>query len=77
MDDVFAVLPASDAARSETLHELVANLTRYAPQWFACDGGILHNALTGETWNLADPPCDPLELAGRLVQEDLCIIQHG
>ncbi|MBN8898828.1 MAG: DUF3445 domain-containing protein, partial [Rhodospirillales bacterium] len=22
-------------------------------------------------------PCDPLELAGRLVQEDLCVIQHG
>jgi hypothetical protein len=76
-DDVFAALAASDAARSETLHELVGNLTRYAPQWFGCDGGILHNRLTDESWNLAAPPCDPLELAGRLVQEDLCIIQHG
>ena len=75
--DVFAALPASDAARAETLHELVANLTRYAPQWFGCDGGILHNRLTGESWELAAPPCDPLELAGRLVQEDLCIIQQG
>ena len=33
--------------------------------------------MTDETWNLAAPPCHPLELAGRLVQEDLCIIQTG
>lgn len=26
-------------------------------------------------WDLAEPPFDPLELAGRLVQEDLCIVQ--
>ena len=41
------------------------------------DGDTLHNALTGESWDLAALPCDPLELAGRLVQEDLCIIQQG
>ncbi len=76
-EDVFGALPISDAARAETLRELVANLTTHAPQWFSRDGDILHNALTGETWDLAAPPCDPLELAGRLVQEDLCIIQQG
>jgi dimethylamine monooxygenase subunit A len=75
--DVFGVLPRSAAARAETLHELVANLMTHAPHWFARDGDSLRNALTGETWNLAAPPCDPLELAGRLVQEDLCIIQQG
>ncbi|HEX4174140.1 MAG TPA: DUF3445 domain-containing protein, partial [Acetobacteraceae bacterium] len=75
--DVFGALPLSDAARAETLHEVVANLTTYAPQWFVRDAHALHNALTGETWDLAVPCCDPLELAGRLVQEDLCVIQHG
>ena len=75
-DDVFAALPASDAARAETLRQLVANLTDHAPQWFACIGDTLHNRLTGEAWDLAAPACDPLELAGRLVQEDLCIIQN-
>ena len=75
-EDVFGALPMSDAARAETLRELVANLTTHAPQWFSRDGDALHNALTGETWDLAAPPCDPLELAGRLVQEDLCIIQQ-
>ena len=75
--DVFAALPESDAARLETLHEIIANLTAYAPHWFARNGETVVNALTGETWDLAAPSCDPLELAGRLVQEDLCIIQHG
>jgi hypothetical protein len=75
--DVFGALQISDAARAETLREIVANLTRHVPHWFARSDDALHNALTGETWNLAAPPCDPLELAGRLVQEDLCIIQQG
>jgi hypothetical protein len=75
--DVFGALPQSDAARQETLREIVANLTSRVPQWFSRHGDTLQNVLTGETWDLAAPPCDPLELAGRLVQEDLCIIQHG
>ena len=75
--DVFGALPISDAARAETLRELVANLTLHAAQWFTRDGDTLHNGLTGETWDLATLPCDPLELAGRLVQEDLCIIQQS
>lgn len=76
-DDAFAALPCSDAARGETLRETVANLTLHAAQWFARSCDSLHNTLTGETWDLNAPPCDPLELAGRLVQEDLCIIQNA
>jgi dimethylamine monooxygenase subunit A len=75
--DVFGALPISDAARAETLREVFANLTTYFPDWFIRNGECLQNALTGENWNLADPPYDPLELAGRLVQEDLCIIQES
>jgi hypothetical protein len=76
-DDVFGALPPSDAARAEALRDIVTNLTTHVPQWFSRTGGSLHNALTGETWDLAAPLYDPLELAGRLVQEDLCIIQTG
>jgi hypothetical protein len=74
-DDVFAVLPEAEDAGREVLQRLVAYLTTQFPQWFATQGDTLTNHLTGETWNLAEPPCHPLELAGRLVQEDLCIIQ--
>jgi hypothetical protein len=74
-DDVFAVLPEGEDACREVLHRLVAYLTAQFPDWFGLDGNTLVNRLTDETWNIADPPCHPLELAGRLVQEDLCIIQ--
>ena len=74
-DEVFAVLPESDDARAETLELVATHLVRHRPEWFACDGNRLHNRLTGESWTLTPPDCDPLELAGRLVQEDLCIIR--
>ena len=72
--DVFAAEPGSTEARAEVLDTLVSLLPRRYPDWFTRDGERLHNHLTGETWNLAEPPHDPLELAGRLVQEDLCVI---
>ncbi len=74
-DDVFAVLPESEPACHEALYLLIAHLPSRYPEWFQRDGNILINHLTGETWNVAELPCHPLELAGRLVQEDLCIVQ--
>ena len=73
--EVFGALPVSAPARAETLACVADHLRRHHPDWFHGDAYRLHNALTGETWDLASPPCDPLELAGRLVQEDLCLIQ--
>jgi len=75
-DDVFAVLPEAEAASIEVLELLAHYLTTRFPDWFTeRPDRVLANHLTGETWNLAAPPRHPLELAGRLVQEDLCIIQ--
>lgn len=73
--DVFAALPQSDDARAETLAEITANLAAHRPQWFAGKGSLFHNRLAGETWDRRSLPCDPLDLAGRLVQEDLCVVQ--
>ena len=56
---------------------MVANLRASHPNWFDGKDGHLLNRLTGQTWNLRAPGCDPLECAGRLVQEDLCLIQYG
>jgi dimethylamine monooxygenase subunit A len=71
--EVFATCPESDAARHETLALVVDHLTRHCPTWFSRDSAGLHNLLTGETW--ASDTLDPLDLAARLVQEDLCLIQ--
>jgi len=73
--DVFAACAGSAPAGAEALALLAAHLPARYPGWFRRDGTMLHNALTGEAWDLAAPPCDPLELAGRLVQEDLCIVR--
>lgn len=72
---VFAALPAAADACAETLEAVVDNLTQHHPGWFRRDGSRLHNRLSGESWDLASLACDPLELAGRLVQDDLCVIQ--
>ncbi len=74
--DVFGVLPEAEDASREVLQRLVAHLTTQFPDWFRRRMATRWSTdLTGETWDLAAPPCHPLELAGRLVQEDLCIIQ--
>jgi dimethylamine monooxygenase subunit A len=71
--EVFGAEPASAAAREETLSMMLEHLTRVYPAWFVRDRAVLCNKLTGESWIVADH--DPLELAGRLVQEDLCLIE--
>ncbi len=74
-DAVFAAPPGSAPACVEALATITGHLTATHPDWFSHDGATLHNRLTGETWNA--PELDALELAGRLVQEDLCIIRPG
>jgi hypothetical protein len=73
-DEVFAAQPGSEAARAEVLAVMAELLPRVYPDWFVREGAMLHNRLTGEDWNLDHSAHDPLELAGRLVQEDLCLI---
>lgn len=76
-DQVFAATSPSRPARAEALGMVVAALTLHHPDWFTRDGRKLRNHLADETWDLEAPSPDPLELAGRLVQEDLCLIQDG
>jgi hypothetical protein len=73
-DEVFAAIPGSEAARAEVLSRLAALLPLRHPETFARDGDWLHNRLTGESWDVENPVLDPLEVAGRLVQEDLCVL---
>jgi hypothetical protein len=72
--EIVAVLPeAADACR-EVLDTVAEVLPRRYPAWFMRDGDVLRNRLTGEDWDLAAPGLAPLEMAARLVQEDLCIL---
>ncbi|MSP01232.1 MAG: DUF3445 domain-containing protein [Acetobacteraceae bacterium] len=73
--DVFGAEPGSEEARAETLASIVEHLIRVHPAWFKRDGAAILNHLTGERLKIA--AYDPLELAGRLVQEDLCLIESS
>jgi hypothetical protein len=73
-DEVFAALPAATAAASELLAMLSRHLVACHPSLFGAEGDRLVNKVTGEEWNIADPELHPLELAGRLVQEDFCVL---
>jgi hypothetical protein len=74
-DEVFAVMPGSALARAEALAVVAGALTAHHPDWFSNDGDSIRNHLTGEDLDVRS--LDPLELAGRLVQEDLCLIQNS
>ncbi len=74
-DDVLIALQGTEAGRRELLLRLGAYLPQRFPQVFARSGDRLGNLVTGEVWDLADPELDGLEVAGRLVQEDCCLIE--
>ena len=70
---VCAALPGSEPARQEALAVIAAALLAHHPEWFSLDATALRNELLDETWLRGS--VDPLELAARLVQEDLCLVQ--
>lgn len=72
--DVFASLPGTEAAQQEVLDVLLDHLPQHFPGYFERSPHTVTNRLTQETWTTADFATAPLDLAGRLVQEDLCLM---
>jgi hypothetical protein len=73
-DEVFASLPESIAAQQEVLDLLIAHLLKFYPQQYQQQEDKLYHISTGQPWNLPDFAQNPLDLAGRLVQEDFCLL---
>jgi dimethylamine monooxygenase subunit A len=83
---VFCALPGSEPGQAEVLETLLDHLAAYYPNFFritrgARPGGAggdpdarIDNLINGETWRVGDFSAAPLDLAGRLVQEDLCLM---
>lgn len=72
--EVFACLPGSEAAQQEVLDLVVTHLLHYFPQHYQQQGDAIINQTTGQRWQTIDFSTHPLELAARLVQEDLCLM---
>jgi dimethylamine monooxygenase subunit A len=75
-EEVFATLPEVEAPAAELLRLLVVHLLQHQGSVFSRQGDQLINDATGERWDLARAALHPLDLAGRLVQEDLCLMQR-
>jgi hypothetical protein len=75
-DEVFAARPECDAPAGELLTLLAQHLPLHHPQIFRREGARLANLVTGEDWDVAQPGLHPLDLCGRLVQEDFCLMQR-
>jgi hypothetical protein len=73
--EVLAALPGSEAACREVLDQLAGFLPERFPDRFDRAGAELVNRDSGERWTVEGDVRDPLDIAGRLVQEDLCILQ--
>jgi hypothetical protein len=74
-DEVFAALPEATAGATEVLRLLAEHLPARFPTLYRRCGDWLDNLCTGQRWNLCSQILHPLDLAGRLVQEDLCLMR--
>jgi Haem-dependent oxidative N-demethylase, alpha subunit-like len=74
---VLGELPESRSGQRELLKLLLDHLPRRFPEQFRRVDGRIENRVTGERFVLAAWEDAPLELMGRLVQEDLCLMRRG
>lgn len=78
-DMAFSALPGSESGQLETLNVLLDHLSIYYPQFFRVSDRsdsdvIIENLINRERWRIADFAKAPLDLAARLIQEDLCVM---
>lgn len=73
--EVFSARPEAALPAAELLRLVALHLAQYYPTVFRLAGDHLTNAATAETWNLDQLRLHPLDVAGRLVAEDLCVLQ--
>lgn len=73
--DVFAALPGSEPSQQEILQTIVAHLKQYFPQYYDWGEDAIACLPTGQVWKFADFRHAPLDLAGRLIQEDIVLME--
>lgn len=75
--EVFIAYPEAQQGSQEVLELLVEHLPARFPSLYQRAGDGLYNAASGQGWNLDTSDMHPLDLAGRLVQEDLCLMKKA
>ena len=75
--DVFAALPGSEPSQQEVLEVIIAHLQQYFPQYYQWSEEAIACPRTGQVWKFADFAHAPLDLAGRILQEDIVIMESS
>ena len=75
-EELVRTVPGSEAGQAEVLRVLTQNLAQHHPAHYRLEGDVLHLAGLDESWPLDAATPAPIDAAGRLVQEDLCLMQH-
>ena len=75
--EVFAALPGSEPSQQEVLEMILAHLRQYFPQYYQWSDEAIACPSTGQVWKFADFAHAPLDLAGRIIQEDLVIMESS
>ncbi|MDY6785922.1 MAG: DUF3445 domain-containing protein [Cyanobacteriota bacterium] len=72
--EVFVSLPSSLAGQRETLTVLLEHLLTHFPHIYRQHKNGIENRISGQYWTLEEFQNHPLDLTGRLVQEDFCLM---
>ena len=73
--EVFSAIPGTQVSQKEVLDLLLEHLSIHFPQHYKRYNQTIENMTTGDVWHVANFQEFPLDLAGRLVQEDLLLMQ--
>lgn len=73
--EVFAATPGAEPGSREVLLRLAGHLAARHPGLYRREADKLHRLTDGAAFDLASAALHPLDLAGRLVQEDLCLMR--
>ena len=76
-EDVFVSLPDSQPAQQEVLELTCEHLLQHFSTIYQLQGSSIYNTKTNQSWNFSDFEPNPLDLAARLIQEDLSLMMPG
>lgn len=75
--DAFNALTGSEPASAEVLAALVDYLPKHFPGEYTCSGDVIEIAATGDRYPVPAPmTTHPLDIAARLVPDDLCVMEE-
>ena len=74
---MFLALPGSEPSQQEMLEIVIAHLQQYFPQHYHWSAESVTCLATSQGWKFADFYHAPLDLVGRIIQEDMVLMESS